>query len=364
LNQHSSRYFRTETGALSVSLPRVTVVVTCFNYGRFVEEALASVAAQTYEIFNCVVVDDASTDDSFATVEQWISNKRDGRFRLIRNERNLGQMGSLVAGLAGTEGEFVALLDADDIWFPQFLTRHIEVHLSRAQSAGASCSDLVQIDAQGRALVGSSLPAAFSASNLREKGSLLAEADIPTLSPADSLIPRGETEVRYVPADLGHWYWSVASGMVLRRPLVELLIPAKTEQLRLGADFYLMALGHALTGSLVIRTPLGAYRRHGGNNFAGLPVLGSSGLANIAATLKNKQNVYRAMLDHVLGASDRLGEAFSPRLVSLRARMLLRLFLQQGITIDDPRLDAIVGRQRVRRDRMRAKIGFLRRRLT
>jgi glycosyltransferase involved in cell wall biosynthesis len=368
MNQHSPRYFRTETGALaegdsSVSLPRVTVLVTCFNYGRFIGEALDSVSAQSYENFNCIVVDDASTDDSFTTVEQWISNKRDGRFRLIRNQRNLGQMGSLVAGLAGTEGEFVALLDADDIWFPDFLTRHIEVHLNRAQSVGASCSDLVQIDATGRALAGSSLPPAFLASNLRKKSSLLAHSDILAIGQTRALGAREGMEVRYIPADLGYWYWSVASGMVLRRPLVELLIPADTTRLRLGADFYLMALGHALTGSLVIETALGAYRRHGGNNFASLPIVGSPGLADVAATVKNLQNVHRAMLDHILGASDRLGEAFSPGLVGSRARTLLRLFLQQGITIDDPRLDTIVGRQRVRRDRMRAKIGFLRRRL-
>src|SRR5580698_6300778 len=100
MNRLPDRYvFKTDSGSSSertslVLLPRVNVVVTCFNYGQFVGEALDSVAAQTYADFDCVIVDDASTDNSPETIERWIASRGDDRFRLIRNERNLGQMGS------------------------------------------------------------------------------------------------------------------------------------------------------------------------------------------------------------------------------------------------------------------------------
>jgi len=95
MNHHSAQYFKADAGAFSeknaqVSLPRINVVVTCFNYGRFVGEALDSVAAQSYQNFDCVIVDDASTDNSFETVKRWISNKQDDRFKLMRNEPQAG----------------------------------------------------------------------------------------------------------------------------------------------------------------------------------------------------------------------------------------------------------------------------------
>ena len=354
--------FAEDRGAL-VSLPRVSVVVTCFNYGRYVGEALNSVAAQSYGNFNCAVVDDASTDNSSEIIRQWIADRQDDRFRLIRNERNLGQMGSLVAGLKVTEGEFVALLDADDVWFPEFLTRHIEVHLNRVQPAGASSSDLVQIDPARRVLAGSMMPPVFINTVSRGKEADLPESDMQPIGADIDLTRPGLTEAKYVFADWGTWHWSVTSGMVFRRPLVELLVPADTELLRLGADFYLMALGHGFAGSFVIKNALGAYRRHGKNSFSNLPVSGSAGSASFAATLKNMQNVHRAMLDHLLEASDRLSQAFSPTMVRKRARSVFRLLLLQGISIDDPRLGAAIGWRRVASDRTRAKIGFLRRKL-
>jgi hypothetical protein len=124
-----------------------------------------------------------------------------------------------------------------------------------------------------------------------------------------------------------------------------------------------MMLSHCFAGSFVIKTALGAYRRHGKNHFSSLPVFGSPGSAPLVASVKNAQNVHRAMLDHVLEADDRISLAFSPIMVRKRARGLLRHFLRQGIAIDDPRLDAIIGRRKVVLDRMRAKIGFLRRKL-
>jgi glycosyltransferase involved in cell wall biosynthesis len=347
-----------------VSLPRVNVIVTCFNYERFVGEALDSVAAQSYRNFDCTVVDDASSDGSFDAVERWIGNRGDARFKLIRNERNLGQMGSIIVALRATEGEFVALLDADDIWFADFLMRHIEVHLNRFRTSGASCSDLVQIDAKGHTLAGTALPPfVLGDANPRDKGDPVSETDIPVLDSAPGSDQRARMPVRYVHADLGRWYWSVASGMVFRRQLVEVLIPDNAEPLRLGADFYLMALAHAFTGSFAIDIPLGAYRRHGENNFANLPVLGTGGLAPLEATATNVYNVYRTMMEHLLNANARISKVFSPALVRLRVRALFRVLLQMGFAFDDPRLAGIVGQGRLKRDRMRAKIGFLRRRL-
>src|SRR6185437_4901469 len=112
-----------------IALPRVSVVVTCYNYARYIVQAVESVARQTYKNFDCVVIDDKSTDGSADVIERWINDKKDSRFRLIKSVVNRGQTASFAAGLEATSGEFVAFLDADDFWFPEFIQRHVEAHL-------------------------------------------------------------------------------------------------------------------------------------------------------------------------------------------------------------------------------------------
>src|SRR5436190_1287570 len=122
MNRTDANFVRVEpvTELPRMALPRVSVIVTCFNYAQYVREALDSVASQTYPHFDCVVVDDCSTDDSLALIQEWMQQRSDPRFRVIGNATNKGQMGSFAAGLVASKGDFVAFLDADDVWFREF----------------------------------------------------------------------------------------------------------------------------------------------------------------------------------------------------------------------------------------------------
>jgi hypothetical protein len=99
------------------------------------------------------------------------------------------------------------------------------------------------------------------------------------------------------------------------------------------------------------------------NNFSSLPVFGTPGSAPISKAIENGQNAYRAMLEHLLTASERISLAISTVAARSCARALFRYFLLHGIVIEDPRLAAIVGRRRMMHDRVLAKAGFLRRKL-
>jgi glycosyltransferase involved in cell wall biosynthesis len=137
-----------------LALPRVSVIVSCYNYAKCVEMALDSVAAQSYPNFECVVIDDASQDNSLAVVEDWVASVADTRFRLVVCLPNRGQLSAIAEGLAATDGEFVVMLDADDLWLPEFFHRHVQTHLNTLASSSASCSELVLIDQDGRILSG------------------------------------------------------------------------------------------------------------------------------------------------------------------------------------------------------------------
>jgi glycosyltransferase involved in cell wall biosynthesis len=104
-----------------MNAPAVTVVVTSYNYGRYVGAALESVRAQTAGDFECVVVDDGSTDDSIAVIETFLA---DPRFKLVR-QQNGGVSHARNVGIGLARGEFVAFLDADDLWRPTKLERQL-----------------------------------------------------------------------------------------------------------------------------------------------------------------------------------------------------------------------------------------------
>lgn len=106
----------------SVSLPLISVVITTYNYGRFIEEAIESVLGQEYpaERIDIVVVDDGSTDDTAERVRKY--GAKINYFR----QTNGGQAAALNVGFAKTRGEIICLLDADDFFLPSKLARVAE----------------------------------------------------------------------------------------------------------------------------------------------------------------------------------------------------------------------------------------------
>ena len=85
---------------VDIKVPRISIVVTCYNCRSYVGDAIRAVARQTLAGFECVIVDDASTDDSVAVIQQNLGELQDARFALLRLDTNLGQTGATRAGLA------------------------------------------------------------------------------------------------------------------------------------------------------------------------------------------------------------------------------------------------------------------------
>jgi glycosyltransferase involved in cell wall biosynthesis len=99
---------------------RVSVIIPCYNYGRFLGEAIASVRRQTVEDLEIIVVDDGSTDET----PEVLAGIRDPRLRSLRTV-NGGISAARNAGLDRASGEYLAFLDADDRWLPTKLERQL-----------------------------------------------------------------------------------------------------------------------------------------------------------------------------------------------------------------------------------------------
>lgn len=97
--------------------PVITVLMTVYNGERFLSEAISSILCQTYENFEFVIIDDASTDKS----EELIRSYKDTRIRYYKNKKNIGQTASLNFGLNLSEGKYIARIDQDDLSNPERL---------------------------------------------------------------------------------------------------------------------------------------------------------------------------------------------------------------------------------------------------
>ena len=94
--------------------PKVSVIIPLYNKEKWIEKTLLSVLHQSFTEWEAIIVDDGSTDRSLEVVEAFIE-KNPGNWNLIKN-RNAGQCHTRNSGIANAKGEYVAFLDADDIW--------------------------------------------------------------------------------------------------------------------------------------------------------------------------------------------------------------------------------------------------------
>ena len=98
-----------------LTYPAISVIIPTYNSEKYIIECLNSLLKQTFQNFEVIVVDDCSTDNSFAIVEGYV-NKFDGRFRLVRTKKNSGGGGYVPRnmGLDLSRGEYIFFIDADD----------------------------------------------------------------------------------------------------------------------------------------------------------------------------------------------------------------------------------------------------------
>ncbi len=137
----------------------VSVLLSCFNGAQFLLESLTSVSQQTYENLEVIIVDDGSTDDSVAIIEECV--RSDSRFRLVRKSHS-GLTSSLNEGLKHCTGTWIARLDADDVCEPI----RIERQMSLIQKHPDTClvgSDYWEIDATDTVLAQQRYPTRPSA---------------------------------------------------------------------------------------------------------------------------------------------------------------------------------------------------------
>jgi glycosyltransferase involved in cell wall biosynthesis len=216
-----------------VTMPReplVSVLINNYNYGRYVGQAIDSALNQTYRRVEVIVVDDGSTDSS----REVIGSYGDRVVAILKD--NGGQTSALNAGFAASSGEWIHLLDSDDLLNPDKVQRISEL-AAQFPSAGMIAHDLEYCDASGE-------PVKFAPPYIAAQ----------KLVDDRQLARRGKLSVS-LPA---------TSGLSVRRDVLERILPIP-EVIRVGTDNFLKWVTLSLFPVLMVPECLAKQRIHGSN---------------------------------------------------------------------------------------------------
>jgi len=307
-----------------IKLPKISVVVTCYNCRDYIADAIRSVARQTVRDFECVIVDDCSTDDSVAVIEATLAGLKDSRFSLVRLAKNVGQTGATRAGLSKTQAPFICFLDSDDVWHDTFLERHIAAHMNETYAVGFTACNARLIDGEGTLIAGTVYWFGHDRARV-DRDQAFAPIDparVPKIEPGKGATWQSQTPYRLYTRRVVHWVWVSTSSMMFRRSLIDLVFPDDDETFRLHMDFYIVVLAQMVSGSLLIDDALYSYRLHGRNFAANNPILGG----RLHLSGRNWGSTYAEMLDRMLDAMIQGRERFVGALGDRQyRRMVLRM---------------------------------------
>lgn len=138
-----------------MSTPLVSVIIPAYNAEKFIAETLDSVFAQTYRPIEVIVVDDGSTDRTAEIVQNYQTSKTNktnetNKTHLIyMHQQNSGPSKARNTGIKAAKGEYIAFLDADDLWLPEKIESQVAM-MVKYPEVGMLCGNMVDFDENGQ----------------------------------------------------------------------------------------------------------------------------------------------------------------------------------------------------------------------
>jgi len=128
--------------------PLVSIIIPCFNREKYISETVESVFSQTYRNIELLVVDDGCTDNSREVLEGYA-----GRLTVLEHPGrvNKGQSAGINLGLENSQGEYIAILDSDDLFYPEKIAKQVE-YLECNPGIGTVYANGMNINASGEGL--------------------------------------------------------------------------------------------------------------------------------------------------------------------------------------------------------------------
>ena len=103
-------------------MPKISIIMSCYNHDKFVIDAINSVLNQSFKDFEFLIIDDNSTDKTFEIVNSF----KDPRIKAFRNEKNFGMVFNTNSLIKKSIGEYIAIINSDDSWLPEKLQKQFD----------------------------------------------------------------------------------------------------------------------------------------------------------------------------------------------------------------------------------------------
>ena len=124
---------------------KVSIIVPMYNAEKFIGKAIESVLSQTYENWEMLIMNDVSTDNSLAVVNEFA--KKDDRIKVVNTEKNVGVVKGRNQLIDLACGKYIAFLDADDYWHSEKLQK--QVQFMKEKNASISCTEYTRVTENG-----------------------------------------------------------------------------------------------------------------------------------------------------------------------------------------------------------------------
>jgi glycosyltransferase involved in cell wall biosynthesis/predicted O-methyltransferase YrrM len=287
-----------------IAPPLVSFVIINRHHGRYIGAMIDSIRSQNYPHFECIVINNGSTDDS-AEIIAW-HTKGDPRFRVETLAQNHGQLGAALWALDMIKGGFVTFVDADDVLFENYASTHLQVHLALPKSVAFTSANVAEMDAAGKALTSShahhGLDLEGAVRGLRDEPTALR---LPSVSSSQYRLLAANTAS--IPSWRTGWPWAPGTASMFHASLLRLVrLSGGGKPLLQPADGYFNRICHALAGSALVELPLSGRRLHSSNDFAvGDSIEGLRGGAR--EVVGESHDFSNEILNFLLAESDRFG---------------------------------------------------------
>lgn len=232
---------------------KISFVVTSYNYANFIEQTLNSIKNQTYKNIEIIIVDDFSSDNSVHIIENFINNNPDLNIKLIKHEKNYGQLKSILTGLNCATGDFISFIDSDDVIFENYTQTLLNI-LNTTNVAFISCKN--------------------------------------TTIQENNKTSKVQTKIKYLNnKPFGGWFWSPMTSAMFKKKSVDIILKYKnTDDWKICPDKFIFNLMNLLEGSISINNELFYKRQHENN---------AGNFNRTKLNIKNNQKIRKLTLNFI-----------------------------------------------------------------
>lgn len=231
--------------------PKISLIITYYNLGKYLKDCVLSILNQTYQNFEIIIVNDASDEENSKILSE-ISNEK---IKIITLEENKGQLQAFCAGLKHSRGEFICMVDADDVLLPNYLKTLLCAHLNHNYALISSSCGEINDKNEITSLNYINNPIGKKSGKINYK-------EIENMFNTEEFF-----EIKEVKEPFGLWSWNPSTSGMIRKASLEILdfFPDK-DYWKTGADKVIFSLLHLVGQSANMSCINYLYRHHGENS--------------------------------------------------------------------------------------------------